>query len=66
MYEERSKSENIIVECLYNLEVIASKNARYLGAAEGVLLMEDFLNQPGTKFDYQEKEHKFLFMKFMI
>lgn len=62
-YEERSKSENIIVECLYNIEVM-TKNPRYLGAAEGVLLMEGFLDSPGSKFDYQEKEHKFLFMKF--
>ena len=63
-YEERSKSENILVECLYKLEVSETQNVRYLGAAEAILIMENFLNRPGHPFNYKEKEHRFLFMTF--
>lgn len=63
-YEERNTPENILVECLYKLEVSETQNARYLGAAEVVLIMEGFLKRPGESFDYKEKEHKFLFLNF--
>jgi hypothetical protein len=63
-YEERNKTENILVECLYKLEVTETQNARYLGAAEAVLIMDGFLNRPGQPFNYKEKEEKFLFMTF--
>jgi len=63
-YEQRTKSENILVECLYKLEVNETQNARYLGAAEAILIMENFLNRPGQSFNYKEKEEKFLFMTF--
>ena len=63
-YEERNKPENILVECLYKLEVTETQNARYLGAAEAILIMENFLNSPGQPFNFKEKEEKFLFMTF--
>jgi len=62
-YEERNKSENILVECLYKLEFLASQDSRFLGAAEVVLLMEDYIKQ-GKSFDYREKEEKFLFIPY--
>ena len=62
-YEERNKPENILVECLYKLEFLASQDSRFLGAAEGVLLMEDYIKQ-GERFDYKEKEEKFLFIPY--
>ena len=66
--EERSKSENILVECLYKLEFLASfqpdaQDSRFLGASEGVLLMEDYIKQ-GKSFDYREKEERFLFIPY--
>lgn len=61
-HEERTKSEKIIVDCLYHLELKNSENARYLGAIEGVLLMEGFLKS--GDFNFKEKEEKFLFMTF--
>ena len=61
--EERNKPENILVECLYKLEFLASQDSRFLGAAEVVLLMEDYIKQ-GKSFDYQEKEEKFLFIPY--
>jgi hypothetical protein len=63
-YEERNKPENILVECLYKLEVTETQNARYLGAAEAILIMENFIETPGGSPDYKEKEEKFLFMTF--
>jgi hypothetical protein len=64
-YQERNKTENILVECLYKLEVTETQNERYLGAAEAVLIMDGFLNKkPGQPFNYKEKEEKFLFMTF--
>jgi uncharacterized UPF0160 family protein len=63
-YQERNKTENILVECLYKLEVTETQNARYLGAAEVVLIMDGFLDKQGKPFNYKEKEEKFLFMTF--
>lgn len=62
-YDERTLAENILVHCLTNIEFIYTKDNRFLGAAEAVLIMEDFI-KPGSKFDYEKKENKFLFMKF--
>jgi len=62
-YEERSKIENILVECLFKLEFVNLQDSRFLGAAEAVLIMEDFI-KPGGKFDYKEKEEKFLFITY--
>ena len=31
-YEERTKSENILVECLYKLEFLESQDRRFLGS----------------------------------
>jgi len=45
------------------LEFLASLDSRFLGAAEGVLLMEDYIKQ-GKSFDYRENEKKFLFIPY--
>jgi len=66
-YEERTHAENIIVQGLYYIEYVldgSSKDElRYLGAIEAVLVLEDFL-KPDNKFNYKEKENKFLFFTF--
>lgn len=62
-YDDRTKSENILVECLFKLEFLESQNLRYAGAAEGILLMEDYL-KTGNNFEYETKKEKFLFMTF--
>ncbi len=36
---------------------------RYLGAIEAVLVLEKFLD-PASKFNFKEKENKFLFFTF--
>lgn len=56
-YEERNKTENILVECLYNLEFLNSQDRRFLGAAESILVIEGVLRNPGTKFDFKGKEN---------
>jgi hypothetical protein len=66
-YEERTHAENIIVQGLYYVEYVldgSSKDElRYLGAIEAVLVLEKFL-KPDNKFNYKEKENKFLFFTF--
>lgn len=61
-FEQRTKEENILVECLYNLENFTI-DRRYLGVAEGVFHMIDYFKK-GEKFDYKEKEEKFLFVRY--
>jgi len=64
-YEERSHAEKIICQALYFIEYqnIESNVLRYLGAIEAVLVMEKFLD-PADKFNYEEKEKSFLFIKY--
>ena len=62
-FEKRTKPVNILIECLYYIEFLKNSDNRFLGAAEGVLLMEDFLKQ-GQKLDYKQKDEKFLFIKY--
>lgn len=62
-YEERSKSENILVESLYFIEFEGQDDRRFLGAMESVLILNDYMDG-GKPFDYEEREQKFLFMKF--
>jgi hypothetical protein len=66
-FEERTKSENIIVECLYNIEFLQKNSniGRYLGAIETVLIYENVLNSCRS-FNYLQKEHKFLCFKWNV
>lgn len=64
-YEERNNAENILVECLYNLEFLNSSSLRYLGAAEAVLIMEGYIKLGGA-FDYKEKEKKLFFIPYKV
>jgi hypothetical protein len=52
-WEDRTTTENIICECLYNLEFHNSQNGRYLGAAETVLIIEGLLKGDGSEFSYE-------------
>lgn len=63
-YDERNKPENILVQCLYCLEFLGSQDSRFLGVSEGVLLMENYIEQGGG-FDYKEREGKFLFIPYI-
>lgn len=62
-YEERTKSENILVESLFYIEFKGLTDNRFLGAMESVLILNDYLTG-GKPFDYKEREQKFLFMTF--
>lgn len=65
-YEERTTAENIIVEGLRETLFIGgttTREARYLGAIEAILVIEGFL-KPGQKWNYEKKEYKFLFWKY--
>jgi len=64
-YEERTPAERIIVQALYFIEYVgySKDELRYLGAIEAVLVLEEFLD-PGSKFNFKEKENKFLFFTY--
>ncbi len=56
-YSERTISENILVECLFKLEMVLPESIgrfpevlRYLGAIEAILVMEGYIEK-GKKFD---------------
>jgi hypothetical protein len=57
---ERTKTESILIECLFKLEFLSLDDRRYIGAAEAILIMEGFLNK-GTKFEYQKTKRFHLF-----
>jgi hypothetical protein len=52
-WEDRTTAENIICECLYNLEFHNSQNARYLGGAESVLIIKGLLKGDGSEFPFE-------------
>jgi hypothetical protein len=54
-YNERTKSENILVDCLYHIELAGLKSDRYLGAMEAVLILNDVLIC-GNGFNIQKNE----------
>lgn len=65
-YAERTKAENILVECLYYLDISFRQGvneSRLLGAMESVLLLENVL-KGGEKFKFEEKQMKFLFIEY--
>jgi hypothetical protein len=62
-YLDRSKAEKILVSCLIKLEFLSSKDSRSLGAAEAVLIMENYID-PSEKFTFNEIEETFLVMTF--
>ncbi len=67
-FNDRTNAENILVEGLFKLEYVALRSqnlesARFLGAMEAVLLLEEVL-KPGDKFDYKTSERKFLFIPY--
>lgn len=63
-FGERSIQEDIMVEGLYNLEFMVGDQSRFLGALEALLILEGVLEGRGGKFDYENKEKKFLFIKY--
>jgi len=62
-YKDRTISENILIEALFKVEVLLSLDNRYLGAMEAILILEGALG-PGVSLKFQEKEEKFLFIKY--
>jgi hypothetical protein len=54
-YNERTLAEKLLVECLYNLEFLNSNNQRFSGAAEAILIMENYIKL-GYVFDYKRYE----------
>jgi hypothetical protein len=57
-YTQRTIKENILVDCLYNIEFLGSNNLRYYGAAEAILIVET-----GLKLSYEEKDIKLFNVK---
>ena len=65
-YDDRTLSENILIEGLYHLEFEKSVSPlRYLGSMESILLIERVL-KPGDSFDFLEYESKFLGFTFKV
>jgi hypothetical protein len=57
-WKERTTFENILCECLYNVEFQKSQDRRYLGAAETVLISEGVLNGGGEALPYEKFEQR--------
>ena len=62
-YSERTISESILVDCLYEVEFIGSVSLRYFGAMESALVIEKFIDR-GKPFDFLKEKQKFMFMNF--
>lgn len=60
---EMTKSENLLVNFLYELEFKDSHSLRYLGAAEAILIILGYI-ESGEEFDYKDREGKIFYMKF--